>query len=137
MEILHGSAGRSILRVLFNPFLLHTLLETPASLNFFIYPSSQTQTSSPQAHAVIRQYAVLLLSTVFIALVFAVRKPDELSGRVAGALALYHLAPMVRAMGRLGRGEQGWQPVLFLLVHGVCFAGLFGWCWDLYVCKLF
>lgn len=138
MEILH-SVGTTFLRlssILKNPFLVHALLEIPASLNFFINPSGQLSNYSPQAHAVIRQYAVLLLSSTLIALSFAFREPDEMSGQVAGALAVYHLAPMVRATARLTGREVVWQPLLFLAVHGVCVAGLVGWCWDLYLEKL-
>ncbi len=119
-----------------NPFLIHAILEIPASLNFFLRPSGQLRIYSPHAHAVIRQYAVLLLSSVLVAAIFASRDQDELSGQVAGALAVYHLAPMVRAVGRL-RGKQGkWQPLLFLALHGVCFAGLLGLCWGLYLGEL-
>lgn len=120
-----------------NPFLFHAILEIPASLNYFLNPSGQLGIFSPQAHAVIRQYAVLLLSSVLVALLFASRDQDELSGQIAGALAVYHLAPMVRAMGRLG-GKQGkCQPLLFLTLHGMCLAGLTGLCWDLCLGELF
>lgn len=119
-----------------NPFLAHAILETPASLNFFLNPSGQLRTHLPQAHAVIRQYAVLLFSSILIALAFAFRDPDELSGQVAGALAVYHLAPMLRATGRLMTRQALWQPLLFLSAHAVCLAGLSGCCWEYYLKNL-
>jgi hypothetical protein len=138
MEILRV-LGTTFLRLPFyqqNPFLVHAMLETPASLSFFLYPSGQLRTYSPQAHAVIRQYAVLLVSSILISLIFAFRPLDELSGQVAGALAVYHLAPMVRAGGRLMGRQAVWQPLLFAAAHGVCLAGLVGCCWDFYFEKL-
>jgi hypothetical protein len=137
MDILR-SLGTSFLRLISsqqNPFLIHAMLETPASLSFFLYPSSQLRTYSPQAHAVIRQYAVLLVFSILISLIFAFRPLDELSGQTAGALAVYHLAPMVRAGGRLVGRQALWQPLLFLGAHGVCLAGLVGCCWDFYLEK--
>ena len=119
-----------------NPFLIHVVLESPATANFFFNPSGQLATHSPQAHAVIRQYAVLLLSSIMIALSFAFRDPDELGGQIAGALALYHLAPMVRASGRLTRRHAVWEPLLFLGAHGACLAGMVGWCWEFYLRRL-
>jgi hypothetical protein len=119
------------------PFLLHAVLEIPASLNFFLNPSGQLGVYSPQAHPVIRQYAVLLLASILIALSFALRDADELSGQVAGALAIYHLAPMLRAAGRLTGRRAIWQPLLFFATHGVCLAGLLAYCWECYLAKLF
>jgi hypothetical protein len=119
------------------PFLVHALLEIPASLNFLLYPSGQLGVYSPQAHPVIRQYAVLLLSSILIALSFAMRDADELSGQVAGALAIYHLAPILRAAGRLTGRQAVWQPLLFFASHGFCLAGLLACCWECYLEKLF
>jgi hypothetical protein len=119
------------------PFLVHAILEIPASLNFFLNPSGQLGVYSPQAHPVIRQYAVLLLSSTLIALSFALRDADELSGHVAGALAIYHLAPMLRAAVRLMGRQAVWQPLLFLATHGVCLAGLLACCWECYLKGLF
>ncbi|CAL3962792.1 unnamed protein product [Diplocarpon coronariae] len=89
------------------PFLIHVVLETPASLNFFLRPGNQLAAPAPQAHALVRQYAALLLSSNLVALVFAFRDVDETSQRVAGALAVYHVAPLVRAVGRIGNGTEG------------------------------
>lgn len=120
-----------------SPFVAHVVVETPASINFFLRPSGQLTTSAPQAHAVIRQYAVLLLSSIITASSFALRDLDELSGQVAGAFALYHLAPLVRASGRLV-GRQGfWGPLLFLAAHGVCLAGFVRCFWACYLQRLF
>ncbi|KAH6679038.1 hypothetical protein B0J14DRAFT_579884 [Halenospora varia] len=111
------------------PFWLHIVIELPASLNFFFRPSEQLPTPAPQAHAVIKQYAVLLLSSNLIALIFALRPIDDMSKKVAGALAVYHLAPVFRAARRIsgektqyGNGLGG--PWLHFAVHGTCLAGL-------------
>lgn len=120
-----------------NAFLTHAILEIPPSLNFFFNPSGQLVVYSPHAHPIIRQYAVLLACTSVIASSFVFREPDELSGQVAGGMALYHLAPLVRSTGRLASGEKSWQPVLFLIVHGICLAGLFGHSWEFYLSKMF
>ncbi|ERF69159.1 hypothetical protein EPUS_01116 [Endocarpon pusillum Z07020] len=120
-------------KILLKPFLLHAMVETPASLNFFLNPSGQLPNCTPQVHAVIRQYAVLLFSSVLVALSFAFKDLDESSGQAAGALALYHLAPVVRATGRLMDRQAVWQPLLFVTVHGVCLAGLLSCCWELYL----
>jgi len=112
-------------------FWLHFLLELPASLNFFLRPSEQLPSPAPQAHAIIRQYALLLFVSSLIALIFALRPVDGTSRNVAGALSVYHLAPLVRAGSRVvegsvdyGKGLGG--PMVHLVVHGLCFAGLVG-----------
>ncbi|KAI9054529.1 hypothetical protein LZ554_001685 [Drepanopeziza brunnea f. sp. 'monogermtubi'] len=94
------------------PFLIHIALETPASLNFFLRPDNQLSSPAPQAHALIRQYAALLLSSNLVAAVFACREVDGTSRWVAAALALYHLAPLLRALARISgsegvRGQRG------------------------------
>lgn len=111
------------------PFWIHIAIESPASINFFVNPSDQLTSPAAQAHAIIRQYGVLLFISNLIALIFALRNVDKTSRRVAGALAVYHLAPLVRAGGRVvggdalfGKGLGG--PVVHLIVHGICFLGL-------------
>ncbi len=113
------------------PFWLHLLIELPASVNFFLNPSEQLSSPVPQAHAIIKQYAVLLFVSALIALIFALRPIDGTSRSVAGALSLYHLAPLVRAGSRIvegsedhGKGLGG--PIVHLTVHMVCFAALLG-----------
>jgi len=123
------------------PFLLHLLIELPASLSFYFSPSSQLPRSTPSAHALIRQYAILLLSTNLIALIFLLHPPptdsvaELLRGNVAGALAVYHVAPVVRAVSRIiggaGRGEGrrgGWRglggPWVHLVGHSGCLVAL-------------
>ena len=111
-------------------FLLHILIEVPASINFLFNPSATPSTPQPHAHAVIRQYAVLLMVTNIIALIFYLRPPDLLSCRVAGALSLYHIGPLVRAIIRQFRGERGrggnklGGPLVHAIVHVVCFWAL-------------
>ncbi|RFU24713.1 hypothetical protein B7463_g11623, partial [Scytalidium lignicola] len=65
-------------------------------------------TSQAAIHFLIRQYAILLLSSVLIALIFALRPVvDGTSRNVAGALAIYHLAPLSRAVWRVaGSGRE-------------------------------
>ncbi|KAH8789025.1 hypothetical protein F5882DRAFT_402620 [Hyaloscypha sp. PMI_1271] len=111
------------------PFWLHFLIELPASMNFFLNPSEQLSSPAPQAHPIIKQYAVLLFVSTLIALIFALRPIDGTSRNVAGALSVYHLAPLVRAGSRIaeGSGEYGkglGGPMLHLAVHLLCFVGL-------------
>ncbi|PMD65424.1 uncharacterized protein K444DRAFT_180082 [Hyaloscypha bicolor E] len=111
------------------PFWLHFLIELPASMNFFLNPSEQLSSPAPQAHPILKQYAVLLFVTTLIALIFALRPIDGTSRNVAGALSVYHLAPLMRAGSRIveGSGEYGkglGGPILHLVVHLLCFVGL-------------
>ncbi|TVY17394.1 hypothetical protein LARI1_G005206 [Lachnellula arida] len=111
------------------PFWLHLLIELPASLNFFLNPAEQLSSAAPQAHALVRQYAVLLFASSLVALIFATRQVDRTSRNVAGALAVYHLAPLVRAVSRVFGGGVGYGkafggPWIHLAVHGLCFVGL-------------
>jgi hypothetical protein len=112
------------------PFLIHILLETPASLNFFLRPSEQLSVPAPQAHAIIKQYAILLLSSNLVALVFLLRDVDETSRAVAGALGVYHFAPLVRAVSRLSAGRQYGKGLggagVHAVVHGVALGALGG-----------
>lgn len=111
------------------PFWLHILIEFPASLNYFFNPSEQLPSPAPQAHAIIKQYAVLLLVSSLIAGIFALRPLDRTSRNVAGALAVYHLAPLMRAVGRVGNSRYGkglGGPVVHIIVHGVVFLSLLG-----------
>ncbi|KAJ5051747.1 uncharacterized protein L3040_001519 [Drepanopeziza brunnea f. sp. 'multigermtubi'] len=94
------------------PFLIHIALETPAALSFFLRPDNQLSSPAPQAHALIRQYAALLLSSNLVAAVFTCREVDGTSRWVAAALAVYHLAPLLRALARISgsgclRGQRG------------------------------
>ena len=117
------------------PFWLHFLIELPASMNFFLNPSEQLSSPAPQAHPIIKQYAVLLFVSTLIALIFALRPIDGTSRNVAGALSVYHLAPLVRAGSRIaeGSGEYGkglGGPMLHLAVHLLCFVGLLWGFWK-------
>jgi hypothetical protein len=111
-------------------FLLHIIFECPACFNFFVYPSKQLGIHTPHAHAIVRQYAVLLLTSILVAWAFVQRPMDILSGRVAIALAVYHIAPAMRSMGRLRTRVGLGQPLipseafLYLVVHVICFAAL-------------
>ena len=103
--------------------LLHLIVELPASINFLIRPSATLSVPQPQAHAVIRQYALLLFSTNLIVLVLLMREMDELSGKMAGALALYHVGPVARALSRTQKPESGGilgGPWLHAFVHVLC-----------------
>lgn len=113
------------------PFVLHLLIELPAALSFFLFPELQTKSTQPLVHAVIRQYAALLVSVNLIAIIFAVRPKDRTTRLVAGSIALYHFAPLLRALGRILDGEDLFQaglggPVVHLIAHALCLGSL-GW----------
>lgn len=121
-----------MLRLLHVAFGLHILIETPASLNFFLEPSEQLQlgTPSPAAEAVVRQYALLIFSSNLIALVFLLRPVDKVSRQVACALGIYHIGPALRAISRLLRREPALGaglggPAVHLVVHVLCLIALF------------
>ena len=120
------------------PFILHVILESPAAVAFALFPSATLRTPQPEAHALIRQYALSLLTTVLIAAVFA-RQPHDLQAnnahiqrleqQVAGALALYHVGPMIRAARKYrARQEQDrrMMPCLHFFSHGACGMALAG-----------
>ncbi|KFY98700.1 hypothetical protein V498_01308 [Pseudogymnoascus sp. VKM F-4517 (FW-2822)] len=116
-----------MIRFLHVAFGLHTLVETPAALNFFVIPSEELQLAAPSpcAEALIRQYALLLLCTNVIALVFLLRPVDKVSRHVACALGLYHLGPALRAISRLTRNEAALGtglggPAVHLVFHVLC-----------------
>ncbi len=117
-------------------FLLHIVIEIPACLNFFFLPSRQLGLYTPHAHSVIRQYAALLFASVLVATVFVQHPVDNTSGKVAGALALYHVAPCLRSVQRLSRQSQLGAPTLlseaflYLVVHVVCGAALIHDAWS-------
>jgi hypothetical protein len=111
------------------PFWFHSLIELPASINFFFNPSEQLSSPALQAHPIIKQYAVLLFVSALIALIFALRPTDGTSRSVAGALSVYHLAPLTRAGNRIVQGSEYYGkglggPIIHLVMHTVCFAGL-------------
>lgn len=115
------------------PFLLHIIIELPAALRFALYPSSTLQAPQPYAHAVLRQYALLLLSSIVIAAIFAFASGDRdwIERGVAGSLSLYHLGPAFRAFYRRRRGEgrgTSWlqQPGMHAIVHLTCWIALAG-----------
>jgi len=111
-------------------FLIHIIIEIPACLSFFLVPSRQLGTYTPHAHAVIRQYAAILLASILIAVVFVHQPVTEMSGKVAGALAIYHVAPSIRSWNRLTTQARLQEPLflseafLYLIVHVVCCAAL-------------
>ena len=112
------------------PFLFHILIEVPASINFFLNPSATLPTPQPHAHGVIRQYAILLMVTNIIAAILYLRPLDLLSCRIAGAMSLYHIGPLVRAVIRQYRSEKGrggtglGGPLVHAIAHMACLLGL-------------
>ena len=73
------------------------------------------------------------MSTNIIVAVLLNREMDTLSGKVAGALVVYHVGPVVRAISRIRRGDLGGGgggsgglggPWLYALVHILCAACL-------------
>lgn len=109
-------------------FLLHIAIEIPAAINFMLYPSSQMVHGeyTPRAHGIVRQYALLLLSSILIALVFITRPADDLSRAVAGSLAVYHIGPALRSIARLRRLPHQYRRLLlsegflYLILHVMC-----------------
>ena len=110
--------------------LLHAAVELPAALNFFCFPDDQLADAAPQAHAVIRQYAVLLLCSALIACTIASQEPGTTTSYVAGILAVYHVAPLLRAWSRLRDPEvperRPWlkDPRIHFFVHFLCLSSL-------------
>ena len=89
-------------------FVLHLVIETTATVNFFLRPSATLSIPQPYSHGIIRQYALLLLVTnIIIAVVLNRATHDALSGQIAAAVAMYHGGPFVRAVSRIRRGEVG------------------------------
>ena len=104
-------------------FLLHMIIETAASINFILRPSATFLVPQPHSHGVIRQYALLLISSNIIAAVMLNREVDATSGNIAGALGVYHFGPLVRAVSRIvekssGSGING--PWLHAFAHMLC-----------------
>ena len=108
--------------------VLHLVIETTAAINFLLRPSATLSIPQPHSHGVIRQYALLLLTTNIIAAAVLDRAVnDELSGHIVAALALYHTGPFVRAVSKIRRGNAddilggAW---LHALSHLLCLACL-------------
>ena len=81
---------------------------------FLFHPSYTLSTPQPAAHGVIRQYGLLLfvVNVVLGILIFGWeegREKDKVLGRVWGALGVYHVGPMVRAMSRWKAGNEPGQ----------------------------
>ena len=123
------------------PFVLHLLVELPACLVLFVAPDAQLAVPQPLARPLIRQYAVLLFCVNLMAALLASRPLDGASCGIAGAMALYHLAPIVRATGRLVAGQTHASatqsrvrttvaglggPMLHLVAHSMCLGLLAG-----------
>ena len=112
------------------PFILHIVIELPAAISFAFRPSATLSRPQPQAQAVIRQYALLLLSTIIIAAAFVKQNQKDDGAKmqersVASALALYHMGPLIRAAHRSSNREGTArhildQPWLHVLVHVLC-----------------
>ena len=116
-------------------FLCHLIVELPASLNFFFWPSATLSNPQILAHGLIRQYAVLLMSLNLIVAKFLLRQPDQLSRYIAGALILYHFGPLIRAITKLQKVDQQSTslggPMVHFVAHGTCIAALSASCWTL------
>lgn len=115
-------------------FMLHTLVEVVAALNFMFFPSKQLGRHSPEAHPIIRQYSLLLLSSAATSFIFARQPWTTSSQHVAAALALYHIGPILRSISRLirqlkqSRAVWASEAMLFLIVHMCCLASLLSIC---------
>lgn len=115
------------------PFLFHIIVELPASIGFFLYPSATLTAVQPHAHSVIRQYALLLAATNLVAWTYLFEDSSPSSGRIAAALGVYHVGPIIRSWNRTKADEgptrmrEGWRgPWLHLGVHVVCATALMG-----------
>jgi len=113
------------------PFFMHIFGEFGASYGFCVRPSSTLFEPQPYAHPVIRQYALLLMTTNLIAANFLFQEhPTSVSCRVAGALALYHLGPLTRAALKIHNGEKKgiWEgtggPWVHVAFHSVTLGAL-------------
>lgn len=134
--------SHTILRTLADPFLQHAIIELPASIQFLLIPSRQLGRPTPHAHPLIRQYAVLLFSSVVISLSFAFRSHppslassadanNALTGQVALALGLYHIGPIIRSGAKLRDiRRRDWsarevEAAVYVVVHVIVGGGLF------------
>lgn len=115
-------------------FMLHIIIEVPAAINFMVQPSKQLGIYTPHAHAIIRQYAVLLVSSILISVIFVSRPLDSLTRNVAGSLAIYHVGPFLRSWSRLQSQAKQSLPVLlseaalYLICHLLCGMTLISCC---------
>lgn len=116
------------------PFIFHIIVEAPAGLSFLLRPSGTLDVLQPHAHAVIRQYAILLTCTNIIAGIFAMQDyPNihsaQIERGVSASLALYHCGPASRALSRFQRGSKGSllvNPLLHIAAHVMCASALMG-----------
>lgn len=108
--------------------VLHLLIETTAAINFFVRPSATLAAPQPHSHGVIRQYAILLLSTnIIVAVVLNRAISDDFTEQIAAAVALYHAAPLARAVSKIRGGKPGdtlGGPWLHAVTHLVCAVSL-------------
>jgi hypothetical protein len=108
--------------------VLHLVIETIAAINFFLRPSSTLAAPQPHSHGVIRQYAILLLSTnIIVAVILNRAVSDNFTEQIAAAVALYHVAPLVRAVSKIRGGKSDdalGGPWLHAFSHLVCAVSL-------------
>ena len=126
----------------------HLLLEIPAAVNFILRPSATLSSPQPGAHAVIRQYGLLLaVSNILIVMILQrgsdirflhhvndlfhhppeKRLPDDFVRDCCWVLSLYHGGPILRALARIGNGQRRGVmggPLLYLVLHVSCGAWL-------------
>lgn len=113
-------------------FLCHLAVELPASCKFVLIPSSGLPgKAGPEAEAIIRQYGVLLFVSVIVSAIFLSRSHDATSCHVSLALAIYHFAPMTRAIRRIMQEKRVDKtqsdlggPWVHLCAHILCFVTL-------------
>lgn len=96
-------------------FYLHGLLALPPFLNFLVLSFNPDRLARTQTGHILRNYAFLLLSTSLVTFVHVSNqgpgaRVDERTkdGRMALALAVYHVAPIWRAIARILAGEPVW-----------------------------
>ncbi|KAI0175420.1 hypothetical protein BJ166DRAFT_514720 [Pestalotiopsis sp. NC0098] len=112
------------------PFLLHTVIETPAAFTFIFTPHRQLQDVQPATRLILQQYGGLLLSSNLVCLVLCTSDSlGHVENWLAAALGFYHIWPCYRAMARLSGPVLGdvrhtavlGGPLVHLIIHLLLF----------------
>ena len=119
-------------------FYIHIFVEVPASLAFLFNPSGTLAQPQPFAHAVIRQYGILLFCMNLTIILVLCHDPatdeigyafyQQLEQQLAAVLALYHFAPLFRALTRIhntcGTERILTGPWMHMALHTACLGAL-------------
>jgi hypothetical protein len=90
------------------PIVLHALLALPPSIHFLLLSSAHTPPDPSTIQPILRNYAFNLLSTSAACLAVVLAPEHRERTCFEGALAVYHVAPIWRAVARImdGGNEQ-------------------------------